>query len=201
MKRVVVSQRVDVVEKYDERRDALDQRWTGLLAKCGFAALPAPNQPAVAADLADDPAVAGILLTGGNDLAKYGGNAPERDATDRRLIEFALQKNLPLLGVCRGMQSVQDHFGIPLARVEGHVCASQEIAIDGRRTTVNSYHCFGSRSSSAELEVWAVSDDGVVKAVRHTHRKVLCVMWHPERFAAFREDDLAMFRGFFGGAR
>lgn len=49
---VLVSQRVDVVASYGERRDALDQRWAEFLAGLGYLAVPVPNHPAAAAALA-----------------------------------------------------------------------------------------------------------------------------------------------------
>jgi putative glutamine amidotransferase len=44
---------------------------------------------------------------------------------------------------------------------------------------------------------WAVADDGVIKAVRHTGRRMIGVMWHPERLNPFAADDVALFSRFF----
>lgn len=67
----------------------------------------------------------GILLTGGNSLEKYGGDAPERDRIDHQLIDIALYQNIPLYGFCRGMQSVLDYFGCSLESVAGHAAARE----------------------------------------------------------------------------
>lgn len=201
MRRVAVSQRVEIVQKYAERRDALDQRWSTFLGACGLLCLPVPNQPAGVDAFLAAFAVDGILLTGGNDLVRYGGDAPERDATDRRLIELGLQNGLPIMGVCRGMQSIQDYFNVPLERVDGHVASEQQVSVRGRVESVNSYHCFGARRSVPELEVWAVSADGVVKGIRHRDHAVQGLMWHPERFSAPATRDVALFREFFGSPR
>lgn len=197
---LAITQRVELKPRHGERRDALDQRWSTLLLAGGFAPLPVPNSVAAAAALLQAVPVAGVLFTGGNDLAKYGGDAPERDATEAWLLRHALERDLPVLGVCRGMQVIQDAFGVPLQRVAGHVAAQQEIAVGGKRELVNSYHGFGATGSVPELEVWASADDGVVKAVRHRSKRVLAFMWHPERFAAPRPQDLALMRKFFGAA-
>lgn len=197
MKVIAATQRVELVEKYAERRDALDQRWSKLLLACGFALLPLPNNVAAARALVESTQLAGILLTGGQDPVAYGGNAPERDETETWLIRHALAADLPLLGVCRGMQMIQQFFGVPLQPVSGHVTASQEIVVDGRRDNVNSYHCLGAVRSVPELQVWATSDDGVVKAVRHASKRVLGFMWHPERFSTPRERDIALIRQFY----
>ena len=195
MKLVAVSQRVDL--RRGERRDALDQNWTRFLAAAGLQPLPVPNDAAVACELVAGLPVAGLVLTGGNDLAIYGGDAPERDATETALIDWALAANRPLIGVCRGMQMLQHYHGVRLEAVKGHVAPKQEITVNGRRESANSYHTFGARGSVPELEVWAQADDGIVKALKHRSKPVLAIMWHPERFAPFRAADLALFRQHF----
>lgn len=199
MRRVAVTQRVELVSAYAERRDALDQRWTAFLARCGLIPLLVPNNPEILAGLLEGADISGVVLTGGGNLMPYGGNAPERDRTERLLIQLSIGQGRPLLGVCRGMQAIQAYFGVPLTTVEGHVTAQQTIAIDGERANVNSYHDLGARGTSPELEVWATADDGVVKAVRHRKHRIEGIMWHPERFAPdFRVADVDHFRRFFG---
>ncbi len=142
--------------------------------------------------------IGGLLFTGGNDLAELGGAAPERDEVEKALLDWVVERDLPLLGVCRGMQVIQRHYGISLHRVEGHVTRRQAIRIEGERKEVNSYHRFGAFDSMTPLEVWAVADDGVVKAVRHLAGRITGIMWHPERCAPFAPADVALFRQVFG---
>ena len=107
---------------------------------------------------------------------------------------------LPVLGVCRGMQVIQQRHGIPLVRVEGHVTAKQIIQINREPMQVNSYHRFGARESRPPLEVWAIAEDGVIKAVRHAARPTTGIMWHPERSTPFSGADIALFRRVFKAA-
>ena len=197
---IAVSQRVEVVAAHGERRDALDQRWTAFLAACGLLAVAMPNQPDGALALARATGARGLLLTGGNDLVAYGGDAPERDDTEMALIEHAASLNLPVLGVCRGMQVIQHRHGVKLHAVEGHVAPSQRVAIDGAWHLVNSYHRFAAADSVEALEVWARAEDGVIEAVRHRHRPMVGIMWHPERIEPFAARDLALFRRLFASA-
>jgi putative glutamine amidotransferase len=197
---VAVSQRVAVVPGYGERRDCLDQAWPRFLAACGLLPLVLPNVVEVALELCAHPRLAGIVLTGGNDLVAVGGDAPERDAMEAAVLDLAESRRLPVLGVCRGMQLIQSRAGIALRRVDGHVAREQTIAIDGAATVVNSYHCFGTAESRAPLATWAVAADGVIKAVRDTTRPVTGIMWHPERMAPFAARDIALFRRVFGTA-
>jgi putative glutamine amidotransferase len=200
MKSVAITQRVTVVPEYGERRDCLDQAWPRFIAACGLLPLPLPNVVEVALAMCRDSDLAGLVLTGGNDLAALGGDAPERDATENALLDAAESRGLPVLGVCRGMQLIQQRCQVPLQRVEGHVTRRQIVHIDGEPTEVNSYHRFGARESRPPLEVWAVAADGVVKAIRHTARPTIGIMWHPERNTPFTANDVALFRRVFKAA-
>jgi putative glutamine amidotransferase len=200
MKAVAVTQRVSVVPAYGERRDCLDQAWTKFLAACGLLPVLLPNVTETALALCEGVGIAGLVLTGGNDLAVLGGDAPERDAVENALLDWAERLKLPVLGVCRGMQVIQHRFAIPLRSVEGHVAQRQVIRIDGEPQEVNSFHCFAAFGSRPPLDVWAVAGDGVVKAIRHSAAPITGIMWHPERCVPFAPDDVALFRQMFGVA-
>ncbi|MEQ1568980.1 MAG: type 1 glutamine amidotransferase [Myxococcota bacterium] len=194
MRRILCTQRVDSVPGRAERRDALDQAWSTFLLRCGLLPIPVPNVPEAAEALMDQVPFDGVLLTGGNDLASYGGDAPERDQVERSLLKRALDERRPVLGVCRGMQLLLDAFDTPLVEVPGHVSPRQEIEVDGAPAMVNSYHRWGCREVGGGLQVWARASDGVVKAVRHPERRLVGIMWHPERMDPLREEDVALFR-------
>jgi N5-(cytidine 5'-diphosphoramidyl)-L-glutamine hydrolase len=194
MKAVAITQRVSVVPDSAERRDCLDQAWTEFLAACGLLPVLLPNVTDAALALCRGAGIAGLVLTGGNDLAVLGGDAPERDATENALLEFAERRRLPVLGVCRGMQVIQQRFAVPLRRVDGHVAQRQVIRIDGDPRVVNSYHHFAAFDSRPPLDVWAVANDGVIKGIRHSALPITGIMWHPERFSPFSPADMTLFR-------
>ena len=199
MKIIAVTQRVAIAPGHLERRDCLDQAWPRFLRACGLLPLLLPNLPETAIDLIGRLPVAGLLLTGGNDLASLGGDAPERDATEMALLAQAERRNMPVIGVCRGMQVIQSRHGVALRRIDGHVAATQVITVHGQRAEVNSFHHFGSTEPAPlTLETWAVADDGVQKGIRDTSRPIIGVMWHPERFAAPRAQDIELFRRHIG---
>ena len=192
---VAVTQRVVVDPPHGTRRDCLDQAWTKFLLECGLIPIPIPNSVDAALTICEK--VDGIVLTGGNDLTAYGGDAPDRDETENALLDLAERQDLPVLGVCRGMQVIQNRFGTRLEKVAGHVAPRQRILIDGRRVEVNSFHHFGATEVHPPLTSWAIADDGVIKAVRHQSRRIVGLMWHPERLEPFLGDDIALFSRFF----
>ena len=194
---ILYTQRVEIVAGYGERRDCADQQIARFLRTCNFMPVPVNNLPESIEEFVDCLRPAGILLTGGNHLTGYGGNAPERDETERTLLDYALRKDIPLLGFCRGMQIIADYFGNPLQQVEGHVACRHPIEGEMAHSLVNSYHNWGLLSVSEPLRVLARSQDGVIEAVRHSEKRLMGIMWHPEREVPFREEDIELFSAFY----
>lgn len=188
MKRIVMTQRVELIEAIGERRDALSQEWAVLAEACGFLPLPLPNHLPTVQRLLAELAPDGIILTGGNDLAAYGGNAPERDEVEACLIEWAMKERVPLLSVCRGTQMLLEYFGTPLRRVEGHIRVEHPLS---NGDVVNSFHGWGAVECRPPLTPLAWSGDGVLEAVRHRDCPwIQGMMWHPERYTPPRERDI-----------
>ncbi len=201
MRPVLISQRVDIIAEYGERRDAIDQRWGALLRQVGLVPVPVPNL--IDADgldiLLDLLSLAGVILSGGPSLVAYGGDTPERDATELAIIKAAERRHIPLLGVCRGLQVLMWHFGTTLSNLEGHVGTRHSLSVMGHgsfadqlRTIdqVNSYHEIGAYEVKRPLRVVARAGDGSIEAVEHVDRPIRGIMWHPEREAVARLADL-----------
>lgn len=190
--RIAITQRVEVVAAYDERRDCLDQAWTHLLSEAGFDALPVPNCLHDVASWVEHEDVRGLILSGGNDLSQLpaGRNiAPERDATERALLEWAFERSLPVLGVCRGMQIMNHFLGGSLAPVSGHVACRHVVvpcpgeSLCANHAEVNSFHDWGIMTAdlAAALKPLTIAKDGTIEAFRHDTQPWAGIMWHPER--------------------
>ncbi len=189
-----MTQRVVIEPRTGERRDALDQRWAAFLSGCGLTLVPMPNHPASALALADALPLAGLVLSGGNDLAVLGGDAPERDETERQLVDWAGTSSLPVLGVCRGAQHLAHLGGGRLERVSGHAGTRHAVRPHGRE--VNSYHDWAITQAPPTADITACAPDGGIEAFRLGYWTV--IMWHPEREPVAHPDDLALFRSLFG---
>lgn len=199
MRRVFITQRVDVSESHGERRDALDQRWAPFLLETTAIAVPVPNHRSSVAALIERLPPDGIVLTGGNSPVGHGGDAPERDEVDALLTAHARDRAIPLIGVCRGMQSIALFFGGTLKPVAGHVATRH--ALHGNMVrSVNSYHNLAIDLLPPCLEVLARSEDGVIEMIRHTFLPIVACMWHPEREPAFVPEDIALFANLWSSA-
>lgn len=199
MQPVIYTQRVEIVTEYQERRDCADQRIADFISACGFLPVPVPNREGMAENFIKRIKPSGIILTGGNSLIEYGGNAPERDAMDKRLIEIAVRDSIPLYGFCRGMQSILNYFGNKLIEVEGHVALRHLIQGKAGICEVNSYHkqaCV-QLSNNCGLNILAQTSDGVIEAVCHEKFSIIGTMWHPEREKDFDINDINRVRKLF----
>ena len=176
----------------------------------------------------------GLMLAGGNDVdpAAYGarphpatGNTvPERDRFELALAHRALERELPLLAICRGMQMLNVACGGTLVQhvpdAVGHEehrhtpgqFADHEVKIDAdslaeraagvARLAVKSHHHQGIGELGENLVASGWADgDGLVEAIEDPDRPfVLGVLWHPEQdhssrlVAAFVEEARAAAR-------
>lgn len=208
MKRIGVTQRVEVVESYGERRDCLDQQWAVLLASLGLSLVPVPNCLENPAAWLTELGLDGFILSGGNDLSSLpdaSRPAPERDRTEEAVLEHAEEQRLPVLGVCRGFQFMNAHLGGRLVPVEGHVASRHGVTpvpaepLFAGFGDVNSFHDWGvlGEGLAGELIPGAHCADGTVEAARHRTLPWVCVMWHPERESPFLEADQALLKTIF----
>lgn len=176
----------------------------------------------------------GLVIAGGDfDIPpSYYGEAPrpglgklleERSDFERGLTTLALERDLPILGVCGGMQLLnvvlggtlhQDLAERPGTNVHVQPHDKRQPAHDVRVATgsllgkltgassiaVNSTHHQVINAVGKTLAASGVADDGVVEAIESTkHRYALGVQWHPEVLAA--AEHAAIYKGLVDAAR
>ncbi|MDP8949103.1 MAG: gamma-glutamyl-gamma-aminobutyrate hydrolase family protein [Actinomycetota bacterium] len=161
----------------------------------------------------------GLLLSGGSDLdpgyygeehvPELGVTLPERDAFEIALLEHALRRQMPIFGICRGMQvlnvalggtlyqdlpSQMDHMVLLGHRQETPKWQpTHEVEVDGGskiaeilgtgELKVNSYHHQAIKHLASGLVAVAHASDGVVEAVESddlSKRWMIGVQWHAE---------------------
>jgi len=203
---VALSQRVETIPSYGERRDCLDQRWTELLHELGYTVLPIPNgNDHAVTSLMNIVSPEAVILTGGNiPLAvdpEASDAAPERDQTEALLLELAMSRDIPILGVCRGMQFINIVFGGSLIPVGNHVAIRHSIKVleagfMPENIDVNSYHNWGIAQDGIATSLIATATDleGHVESFRHRSKRVTGIMWHPERETPFQPSDLSIIK-------
>jgi putative glutamine amidotransferase len=207
---------------WDETADLLPTSYADAVAAAGGAPLLLPPATPAAATSALE-GLHGLVLTGGADVDpdRYGATTddrtgpvrPDRDEWELALVAAAIQRDVPLLGVCRGMQVLAVALGgtlvqhlpevvgneshRPTVGVHGRhavrlAAGSRLAALLGERTEVATYHhqAVDRLPDSVRATGWA--DDGTVEAFElHAAGWGIGVQWHPEV-----HDGAALFRAF-----
>ena len=203
MIRVGITQRVDDCLAYKESRDALDQRWAPLLESIRICPVIIPNNLKNVESFLDNMKIDGLLLTGGNNIEQGDNVSLNRNRTEKMALEYAIRKNIPVLGVCRGLQFIVLYFGGVLSKVSGHVACSHRVTMssdhEGASLMVNSYHDYGIHMSKLpdQLTPLAWDENDCVEMVKHSTYNITGVMWHPERESTLLAHDQEIFRKVF----
>lgn len=173
-----------------------------------------------------------ILFTGGADhnplwmgeepCPQLGSINPRRDSAELMLCHLAYNRHLPMLGICRGMQTiaialgghVRQHIQTAIKHSQnapkdepthtvtitsGTLLAEAYAAGIDQKIMVNSFHHQAVDATGDILRVSATAPDGTIEGIESAnHRQIIGVQWHPEQMG---EDGQPVFRWIVGAAR
>lgn len=144
------------------------------------------------------PKIGGLLLPGGTDVdsKRYQPLLPRiwcyppdpyLEYFDTQILPHFISPDVPIFGICRGLQTLNVHFGGSLYRdIWKHPYSKEKSdlvhevigQVSGR---VNSFHHQAIWKLGNGLEWLEKSDDGFIEAIRHEELPIYAVQWHPER--------------------
>ena len=179
----------------------------------------------------------GLLLTGAasdvdpsyygeEPIPTFGYTNPEKVRFEIAVIEAAFERDLPILGICGGMQILNVARGGSLYQdiaaqlpnaLKHHQEATASFATHGvtvkpstllakivgcERLRVNSTHHQSVKEVGEDFIVSAAADDGVIEAIEHRNRPfVMAVQWHPENLRVRDPQSRKIFEAFRGATR
>jgi microsomal dipeptidase-like Zn-dependent dipeptidase/gamma-glutamyl-gamma-aminobutyrate hydrolase PuuD len=168
----------------------------------------------------------GLILSGGGDIHASFFNEelhpsvetvePERDEYDIELVRRASERNIPILGICRGHQVINVAFGgnliqdipdqFPQSKInhnqsEARETGTHKVVISNEsglhtllgtaETFVNSFHHQAVKTVADGFRAVAWSDDGLNEAIESSEGKsIVGVQWHPENMAVAENDTM-----------
>ncbi len=175
--------------------------------------------------------VDGVLFTGGHDVdpAIYGEEVldssvvpcVQRDRMESEVLRQLLEKDIPMLGICRGIQFLNAYLGGTLYQdlptqnptyVEHHQTPPYDVPVHKVKIiedsslfnvlkkdtiSVNSYHHQAIKELAKDLKIMAVSEDGLTEAVEMPGKRFIwAVQWHPEYSYKKDDDSIKIFKEF-----
>ena len=175
----------------------------------------------------------GLLLSGGGDYdPHYAGEEPwptlgdinpERDLPELLITQLAYNRQMPIMGICRGIQTLAMALGghvrqdisdiqqLNHSQTEDRSIATHHVSVEKDSILftiysnsqqlptlkVNSFHHQAVDDAGSRFRVVAKSDDGIIEAIESTeYKSIIGVQWHPECL----EDGLPLFQWLIGEA-
>ena len=153
------------------------------------------------------PRLDGLLMSGGADIdpKRYGAEPepelqsiePARDEFELKILELGYECELPVAGICRGLQILNVHAGgslyqdvpphsvrdkAPSTRVHDITTEKGSILekLYGEKLEVNSLHHQSIKTLGKHFSASATSNDGIVEGIEHSQLPIVAVQWHPE---------------------
>jgi len=169
--------------------DFVDHYWINYFEKRNYVFYQLPNSKKISKKILETiNNIDIIILPGGNDLIKKDKYSNIRLNVEQNTISYGLKKNIPILGVCRGMQVINNFFGGEIYKINGHMKKNHNIYMKTnifgkKKYIVNSYHNYGISYISKSKKFYTLADDkdNNIEMFKHKKKSIYGVMWHPER--------------------
>jgi len=203
MKSIILSSKL-IIDKYGKVNFLTDEDLSNYINKLGLNILPLSikkNQ----INSENLRLAKGLILSGGGDIYKYKKNKINklRDSIEIKLFNYFFKKNLPILLICRGFQLMIDMHKIKLFKQKNHVRKSHLLKLSNSKflkhskLSVNSYHNYSIKKLPVNYINVASTKDGSIEIAEHKSKKILGLMFHPERNMKSKDLVLKSIKNFF----
>jgi gamma-glutamyl-gamma-aminobutyrate hydrolase PuuD len=139
-----------------------------------------------------------IIISGGNDV--YNKSLKKIDLIRKKYVDLyynkAIKKKIPIIAFCYGAQYIADKFKLKLVKRNNHLIKHNITSADPKnilrvknKRKVNSYHKFCILSAGKNFLPIYKSKDDSIECLFSKKKKILAIMWHPERQRCFSIED------------
>lgn len=135
-----------------------------------------------------------VISPGGNSIVSINSSKVNkyRKILDEYYFKYSLKKDIPYLGICHGAQYIAKFYKSKIIKKNKHTKNNHLIYFNSikKSQVVNSYHDYSITKLGKNLDVIAYTKDGSIEAFQHKEKKILGIMWHPERYKKIKKFDL-----------
>ena len=194
MKNILLVPRI--INKYDENYLSVDKNWLTFLKK-----IYGKFDLQIAPHVNKKPDL--IIILGGNNLIKKKSNQADlyRNNLNKKILNYAIKNNIKVIGICLGAQFIANIFCSKIIKVRNHI-GIHKIYYDKKLIkkkfpkfgSVNSFHNYGISKLGKNLIALAKASDKSIEFFIHKKKKIIGIMWHPERFKKLKQLDAKIFK-------
>jgi|ETNmetMinimDraft_33_1059910.scaffolds.fasta_scaffold03351_4 putative glutamine amidotransferase len=194
--------------KYSENEFSLTTNWIKLFNNIGFFSFTTTgNKAAMIKKISVE--FDALVLCGGGEIYKFQKNYInlQRDKFEKKLIKNFLLKKKPILAVCRGFQLIASINNGKFEKSNKHVRETHKLKINKKsvfvrckKLTTNSFHRNVLKSIGKKFTVVSRSNDGFIEIAENVDEKILCFMFHPERYNFSNKEIRKIIKNFIYGS-
>ena len=160
-------------DKYNYLSNISEYNLIDYLKKCNYDTLILPNYK-FSKNYLKKIKFSKIILTGGGNIFSTNKYEKQRFFVENYLIGYAINNNIPLLGICRGMQQICKYLKIKISKKTGHVRNVHSINVQNKIIKRNSYHNYVIHSSNIDsrVKILGLAEDNTVELLKLKNKKV-----------------------------
>jgi len=142
-----------------------------------------------------------VVLAGGNSSITKNGADKIRYKLNNLIFNFFLKRKIKIIGICHGAQFIAKKYGFKLRKKLNHTELHKvnfTIQNSKFKLIVNSFHNETIQyKNSNMINIFGLAEDNTVEAYHIENKKILGIMWHPERFTRIRSFDKKLIKEFY----
>tara|TARA_B100000123_G_scaffold261205_1_gene228208 strand:- start:127 stop:783 length:657 start_codon:yes stop_codon:yes gene_type:complete len=131
-----------------------------------------------------------LILCGGGNIYEIERKKLNflRDKFEISLIREFLKRKKPIIAICRGFQLLANNTKNKIVKINKHVRKNHRINILKKNKYIdydyinsNSFHNYAVKNLNKDFQINGVTNDGSIEIATNLKKKILCMMFHPER--------------------
>jgi gamma-glutamyl-gamma-aminobutyrate hydrolase PuuD len=204
MKSIVLSSRIKL-DKFNKINFLIDEDLSNFINQLDANILPISFKKKNKINYKNLDNANGLILSGGGDIYHYKKTKENkiRDNYEKDLFNYFSKKGKPILLICRGFQLLAKLNNIKLIKIKNHVRKFHLLKLNKSKyiqcstLNVNSYHQYILEKLPNNYLKIAQTKDGSIEIAEHKNKKILCLMFHPERSMVSKKIILKYLKNFF----